>query len=78
MLLRGEELRINFLPNEKKKILAFTKLKAFADNIFNGAKMIISVSDSVENIVGKGENTGYHHFPLFPQSFQKTSSSGAI
>ena len=27
----------------------------------------------VENIVGKGENTGYQHFLLFPQCFQKDS-----
>ena len=33
--------------------------------------MIISVLDRVEVIVGKGENAGYQHFLLFPQSFQK-------
>ena len=27
--------------------------------------------DKVEGIVGKGENTGYQHFLLFPQCFQK-------
>ena len=42
----------NPLPNAK--ILAFTKLKAFADDKFNGAKMMISLFDNVENIVGKG------------------------
>ena len=35
--------------------------------------MIISVFDSVENIVGKGENAGYQHFLLFPQCFVKAS-----
>ena len=25
----------------------------------------------VENIVGKGENVGYHHFLIFPKCFQK-------
>ena len=35
--------------------------------------MIISVFDSVENIVGKGENAGNQHFLLFPQCFKKTS-----
>ena len=29
------------------------------------------ILDWVENIVGKGENTGYQHFLLFPQCFQK-------
>ena len=33
-------------------------------------------SEMVENIVGKGENTGYQHFLLFPQGFQKASFSG--
>ena len=35
--------------------------------------MIISAFDSVENIVGKGENAGYQHFLLFPQCFEKAS-----
>ena len=47
------------------------KLKAFADNKMNVAKMMIFSSERVENIVGKGENAGYQHFLLFPQCFQK-------
>ena len=35
--------------------------------------MIISVFNTVENIVGKGENAGYQHFLLFPQCFEKAS-----
>ena len=35
--------------------------------------MIVSVFDSVENIVGKGENTGFQHFLLYPQCFEKAS-----
>ena len=42
-----------------------TKLKAFADDKINVAQMMIPVLDSVENIVGKGENAGYQHFLLF-------------
>ena len=42
---------INLFPQDK--ILDQTKLKAFADNL-NVTKMIISVFDRVENIVGKG------------------------
>ena len=34
---------------------------------------MIFLYDRVENIVGKGENPGYQHFLLFPQSFQKAS-----
>ena len=48
-------MRVNFLPNDK--FLAWSKLKAFADDKFLVAKMIISVFDRVENIVGK--NAGY-------------------
>ena len=32
----------------------------------------------VENIEGKGENTGYHHILLFPQCFQKASFQGSL
>ena len=48
-------------------------MKAFADDKINLTQMIISVFDRVENIVGRGENAGYHHFLLFPQCFQKAS-----
>ena len=37
---------------------------------------MISLYDRVENIVGKGENAGNQHFPLFPQCFQKASYTG--
>ena len=30
----------------------------------------------VENVLEKGENTGYQHFLLFPQCFQKAFSTG--
>ena len=60
----------NSLPNNK--ILALTKLKAFADNKFNVA------SDGDENLVEKGENTGYQHFVLFPQYFQIFSLYGSL
>ena len=30
-----------------------------------------------ENILGKGENTGYQHFLLFPKCFQKAPSLGS-
>ena len=62
-------------------MLDLSKLKAFADDIVNVAGMMISLSDSVENIVGKGENAGYQHFLLFPQCFQmfqKPSFSGTL
>ena len=32
------------------------------------------VFDTIENIVGKGENAGHQHLLLFPQCFQKTNN----
>ena len=58
--------------------MAFTKLKTFAGDKFNIAKIMIFVSDRLENIVGKGENDGYQHFLLFPLCFQKPSVSGTL
>ena len=48
-----------------------SKLKAFANDKLNVAKMTISVFDGVESTVGKGENAGYQHFVLFPTVFFK-------
>ena len=59
------------LPNNK--ILDLSKLKAFADDKINKTRKIKFVSVREENIVGKGENAGYQHFLLFPQSFPKAS-----
>ena len=70
------EERVNSLPHDK--ILDVTKLKAFADSKTKVAKMMISVIDRVENIVGKGENAGYQHFLLFSQCFQKASFLGSL
>ena len=66
----------NSLPNDK--ILDLSKLKAFADDILNVNQKLKFASGRVENIVGKGENAGYQHFLLFPQGFQKASSSGVV
>ena len=40
--------------------------------------MQIPFFDRIENIGGKGENAGYHHFLLFTQRFQKASFSGSL
>ena len=56
------------------KILDWTELKAFADDKINIAEMMISLSDRLENIVGKRENAGFQRFLLFLQCFQKPSS----
>ena len=60
--------QFNPLPNDK--ILDVTKLKAFADDKLNFARMMISHVDRVENTVGKGENAGYQHFlTVFSKAF---------
>ena len=64
---------LHFNPLADDKILDWSKLKAFADDNLNVAKIMISLYDRVENIVGKGENAGNQHFLLFPQCFQKAS-----
>ena len=64
----------NSLPNDK--IVEVTKLKAFADDKSNIAKMTISLFDRVENAMGKGEYAGYQNFLLFSQCFPKPSFSG--
>ena len=53
--------------------MTLSELKAFADDDINVTLMIISVFDRVEKIVGKGENTGYQHFLLFQQCFERAS-----
>ena len=63
---QGYIIWVNWFPNDK--------LKAFADNKFNVATMMISLFDLVENTVGKGENAGCQHFLLFLQCFPKPSS----
>ena len=55
-----------------------TKLKAFADDESNVAKIKISLFDRVENTVGKGENAVYQHFLLSPQCFLKPSCSRSL
>ena len=42
-----------FTPLPNHKILDMTKLKAFADNKLNIAKMMISLFERAENAVGK-------------------------
>ena len=66
-----DPVSFNFLP--KDNILVIAKLKAFADDKFDVAKMMISVFDREEKIVKKAENAGYQHFLLFSQCFQRPS-----
>ena len=52
-------------------------MNAFADDKINVAEKLKFILQRVENIVGKGENAGYH-FLLFPRCFQKPSFSRAL
>ena len=57
------------LPDDK--ILALSKMKAFADGTLNVTQNSMSVFHRVENIVGKEENAGYQHFLLFLLCFSQ-------
>ena len=59
----------NSLPNDK--FLDWYKLKAFANNKIYTIEKLKFVLGRVENIVGKGEYTGYQHFLLFLQCIQQ-------
>ena len=66
------ERMLNPLPNDK--VCDETKLKAFADNKSNVARMTIALFDRAENNVGKGKNAGYQNFLHFLQCFPESSS----
>ena len=57
------------LPN--KKIIDWSKLKAFVDDKINLNEKFKLVLGRVENIVGKEENVGYQPFFPFPAMFPK-------
>ena len=58
-------------PSLDDKISNWSKLKVFANDNLIVVKMIIYVLDREKTIVGKRNNAGYQHIPLFPQCFQK-------
>ena len=64
------------IPNDI--FLHRAKFKALAENKLNVAKIMTSVYDRVENIVGKRENAGYQHFLFFPQCFKRSSFLGSL
>ena len=79
------QVRTDTLTNEvpgrvvlNRQILDWSKLKAFANNILNLAEILKFVLGRLEKIEGKGENAGYQHCLLFPESFQKASILGLL
>ena len=55
-----------------------SKFKAFAYDNWNFTEMPKVVSETLENISGKGEKAVHQHFLLFPQCFPKFSFSGLL
>ena len=45
--------------------MQWTKIKVLTENEVNVCEVMISLSDRLENIVGKGENAGYQFFSFF-------------
>ena len=64
--------------NQMTKFLDWSKLKAFVDDKINVTGKLKFLLERVQNIVGKEENAGYQHFLLFPQCFQKDSSTRSL
>ena len=64
----------NINPFPHDKILDQTKLKAFADDKLNVTKILISVFDRVENIMGKGEIACTSNFSFSHNVFKKLLS----
>ena len=58
-------------PFPQYKILDQTNLEAFADDKLNVTKMLISVFDRVENIVGKGEIACTSNFSFSHNVFKR-------
>ena len=69
-LLTRNQIWFNSLPNGK--ILDWSKLKALAYDKTNMVQKFEFVDGMTENIEGKRENAGYHHFLLSSQCFQKS------
>ena len=51
-------------------------MEAFADDKLNVAKIMISLNDRAENILGKGENADYQHFLLSQNVFKRLLFQG--
>ena len=72
--LMNMNLNLEFIlnPISDDKILALSKVKVIADNVFSLAQVMQLFLNREENIVEKGENVGYFyflHFTLFSKDF---------
>ena len=66
MLVTSIFFWVSLKPLSNNKFLDMTKLKAFADDKLNIAKMTISLCDRVENNVGKEKKCWSPAFSSFP------------
>ena len=64
----------SFNPFPHDKNLDQTKLKAFAEDKLNVTKMIVSMFDRIENIVGKGEIACTSNFSFSHNVFKRLLS----
>ena len=62
-------MRLNSTKQQNSGLIQIESLY-FTDDKMKLAKMMIFVFDWTENIVGKGQNSGYQHFVLFPKCFK--------
>ena len=59
-------------------IISLFSDKAFVENEISMPQKLRFALGCEENIVAKGENAGYQHFLLFPQSFHKANFRGSL
>ena len=62
----------------QNKNIDSSELKAFSFDNLNVTKLIKCLFDGVENIVGKGENGDYQHFPFFHNVFNRLLPQGLL
>ena len=62
---------LNPLPNNKN--FKLVQIQSICRQQIIPTQKLKFVLGKVEKMVGKGEDTGYQHFHLFPQCFQKLS-----
>ena len=62
-------------PFPNNKILDWSKLKEFADDVFRFYENGRMFFKRAENTVGKEELARYEQFLVFPQCFQKTCTA---
>ena len=55
-----------------------TKMEVVTDDKLKIYRIMTSLVDTVENIVGEGKTACWQHFLVFPQCFPNPSSLGSL